>query len=623
MKLLSFLCFAFLLMNCAPVRIRHVDLVQRRDDLVTPATSKQRRTSRTEQTLRIHNIPNQIARSTEIAALKEIYLETKDRRVLASLCELSWLYAEDVKDHDPARSLEWFMKTIIFSYEYLFCDTTLCFAHAFDPRYAQVREIYNLSVGRYVMLFYDMMGAIDVHSVTLDDQVVPVYPAADGVDPNDFTELYLSRELRVRGLENQYEAYGVGAALTGFRENLGEGPLDHLYPPEGIPAPITAFIYFDDDHPISAKEPQAWFSFYDPRHKTSINIDGIEVPLSADFTTPYAYLVQRANLRQLGLRGLFNAAAAENHRGLFLLEPYNPSKIPLVMVHGLLSSPLAWLEITNDIHGDPELRDKYQIWHYMYPTGYPILYNARVFRQDLENALRDLDPEEEHLATGEIILIAHSMGGVLCRTLVTDSENKIWDVSFSKPIEELVLSDDERSLVKDTFYFEPNPRIKRAIFIATPHRGSDKADNFLGRLGNLLLRLPIEFVSLTKRLVQNNREFVNEPLREMFEKGEVTSIRTLEVDNPIIQTLGNLPIPKSFKVHSILGNGGKPDADEVSDGYVPYWSGHLEEAVSETVLPYGHDVHTKPESIREIKQILKQHLLERITNSTGAGLRSE
>lgn len=608
MKHTFLLCLTLLCISCAPIRIRHVDMTQRDDDLITPATSRQLRTSRTDQTLRVHNIPNTLSHSLTIAALQNTYLNTQDRRVLAALCEMSWLKAENLRERDPARALKWYMQTIIYSYEYLFCDTTLCFAHAFDPRYAQVREIYNFSVGRYVILNRDMTGTIDVHNLTLDNQQLQVYPAADGIDPNNFDELYISRELRVRGLQNQYESFGVGAALTGFRENDGSRPLDHLYPPEGIPAPITAFISFESDHPILEAEPKAWISFYDPRIRTNINIDGIDVPLSADFTTPYAYLIQRAELRKLGLRGLFNAAEAEAHRGIFLMEPYNPSKIPIIMVHGLLSSPLAWLEITNDINGDAELRSKYQVWHYMYPTGYPILYNARMFRNDLARAIAELDPENEHRATGEMILIAHSMGGVLCRTLLVDSGEELWQSSFVKPIDQMVFSESESTLLRETFYFKPNPAISRAIFIAVPHRGSDKADNFLGRLGNLLVRLPQEFIDLTKKIAFNNGPDIKQPLREMFEKGETNSIRTLHSDNPVIKTLGDKPIPKSIRVHSIIGNDGKPNAKDIDDGFVPYWSSHLSEALSETILPYGHDVHTKPEAIREIKRILHEHL---------------
>ena len=39
-------------------------------------------------------------------------------------------------------------------------------------------------------------------------------------------------------------------------------------------------------------------------------------------------------------------------------------------------------------------------------------------------------------------------------------------------------------------FFKPQPYVARVIFIATPHRGSFLAGNYLGKLGNKLINLP-------------------------------------------------------------------------------------------------------------------------------------
>ena len=36
-----------------------------------------------------------------------------------------------------------------------------------------------------------------------------------------------------------------------------------------------------------------------------------------------------------------------------MLEPYDPNKMPVVMVHGLWSSPVTWMEMFNDLRSDP------------------------------------------------------------------------------------------------------------------------------------------------------------------------------------------------------------------------------------------------------------------------------
>jgi len=38
-----------------------------------------------------------------------------------------------------------------------------------------------------------------------------------------------------------------------------------------------------------------------------------------------------------------------------MTEPFDPHKIPLITVHGLLSSPITWINLQNDLMGDPEL----------------------------------------------------------------------------------------------------------------------------------------------------------------------------------------------------------------------------------------------------------------------------
>jgi hypothetical protein len=45
----------------------------------------------------------------------------------------------------------------------------------------------------------------------------------------------------------------------------------------------------------------------------------------------------------------------------------------------------------------------------------------------------------------------------------------------------------------------------------------------------------------------------------------------------------------------------------MSDGVVPYWSSHLDGAVSELVVPSEHGAHRNPQAIAEVKRILKKY----------------
>ena len=57
---------------------------------------------------------------------------------------------------------------------------------------------------------------------------------------------------------------------------------------------------------------------------------------------------------------------------LFMLEPYQPDKKIIVMIHGLASSPETWISLTNNIMGDEVLREHYQVWQVFYSTNIPI-----------------------------------------------------------------------------------------------------------------------------------------------------------------------------------------------------------------------------------------------------------
>jgi len=57
------------------------------------------------------------------------------------------------------------------------------------------------------------------------------------------------------------------------------------------------------------------------------------------------------------------------------------------------------------------------------------------------------------------------------------------------------------------------------------------------------------------------------------------------------------------------GKGRNKDQPQLarSDGFVPYWSSHLDSAQSELIVPSGHGVHQHPEAIMEVRRILFFH----------------
>jgi pimeloyl-ACP methyl ester carboxylesterase len=152
--------------------------------------------------------------------------------------------------------------------------------------------------------------------------------------------------------------------------------------------------------------------------------------------------------------------------GLLLLEPYDPDRVPVIFVHGLLSSSFIWRSTALGLLQDPEIRRRYQFWIFSYPTGNPISFSGLRLREDLGFVQERFGPQHG------IVLIGHSVGGLLSRILVTTSGRTIWDEIFDPRAQKLYREVPNGSRAKGALIFEANPAVSRVIFIATPHRGS-------------------------------------------------------------------------------------------------------------------------------------------------------
>src|SRR5271157_260792 len=98
---------------------------------------------------------------------------------------------------------------------------------------------------------------------------------------------------------------------------------------------------------------------------------------------------------------------------LLMIRPYEPGKIPVVMVHGLISTPLAWIPMLNELLRDPAIQEKYQFMLYMYPTGVPMPIAAANLRDVLSQAKMTFNPDGRDPAFDRTVLLGHSMGGLL------------------------------------------------------------------------------------------------------------------------------------------------------------------------------------------------------------------
>jgi len=294
------------------------------------------------------------------------------------------------------------------------------------------------------------------------------------------------------------------------------------------------------------------------------------------------------------------------------LQQFDPARTPVIFVHGLQETGASWAPMIDSLRDDPWIREHYQFWFFSYPSGYPYPYAAALFRRDLDGIERAF-PNHKH-----IVLIGHSMGGLICRLTITDAGDKIWRTFFATPPAKTPLTSDTRKALEEALVFNHRPDVERVIFISTPHRGSKLATGWIGRIGAALVRTPQRFTSIyaaTKPLLIADP--AARPLNRM-----PNSVDTLEPNDRFVEALNKLPIARGIPYHSIVGDRGRGDTPNSSDGVVPYWSSHLAGAQSELIVNSDHGAQYNPQAIQEVERILKLNLSHSAPPHSGRSTRA-
>jgi pimeloyl-ACP methyl ester carboxylesterase len=405
--------------------------------------------------------------------------------------------------------------------------------------------------------------------------------------PDYFTSFEDPYQIKRTLVKKEVTQAGVGGALVGVRSVT---PPERFAPRKGQTAAVTATLDFHGkDAVLALRRPSS-----DPFAR----VEGKVRPLAADFSAPISYFRPPNNLLLFGAMGTLSGANMMERTGLYFLEPYDPSRIPVVFVHGLASTPYTWVKTINGLQQDPEVRKRYQPWVFGYATGNPILYSALRLREELAKVDK-LYPN--HLP---YVLVGHSMGGMLTHAQVVTVTGAMWekDKNVGPAMKGIFANNSSDSLVVRAMTFRANPRIKRVVFICTPHRGSNMASSGLGSLAVSLIRLPAQVLNTMKDSI-TSADLVQ---LTGSSKRLPNSVWGLKPTNPAFPVVNAPPITVPY--HSIIGDRGKGDCPNCTDGVVAYWSSHLDGAKSERIVPGPHGSCELPETIAELDRILRLHL---------------
>jgi pimeloyl-ACP methyl ester carboxylesterase len=332
----------------------------------------------------------------------------------------------------------------------------------------------------------------------------------------------------------------------------------------------------------------------------------VSVPVEAELSSPIVHALRTTPRRHIELLGFVDPARFEKSTGLVMMQPYQRGKIPVIFVHGLLSDPLTWKEMFNELGADPEIRSRYQFWAFFYPTGLPFIKSAAKLREDLAQVKNACDPEGADPALENMILVGHSMGGLIAKLQVTKGGDRYWNLIGTKPIDELRTSDANRELLRKIFYFEPQPCVRRVVTIGTPHRGSSYGKAFIGRLGSWLVRIPRMVMEVQQQLIRDNPDAFLPGFKGTFP----TSVDLLAQDSPILKVMYDDQLASSVQFHNVFGIASVMK-EGLGDGVVPASSARLPNVASELAVDALHaNVHQHPRTILEIKRILRRHYQE-------------
>lgn len=547
-----------------------------------------------------------------LAELSTASRDWKNAKDLLSLAELCFYQA--TKEQKPALSTKLYLTTAVLAYQALFHAPCGFPTGPYEPESYIASQYYNRSLAKYVIAFRDANQKM-THGMSLDLLVGSLEILGKTTPfswPPEEVERYLiSSEFKIKGLRREGADTGLGAPLV-FQLKPSDKPGAQTDDIKQARVRVSTLVLRMSHSLAPVGEPRyaATVELYDPLQTSEYQEGAKTAPLASDYSTALAFVLLRAPSVN-PLTALLSPDAWEQLQGLIMMQPYQKGKIPVVLVHGLMSSPLTWASMLNRLMTDEYLRQRYQFWFFGYPTSNPILYSAAAFREALLDARKRYDPEGADPAFDKLVLVGHSMGGLLSRFMTMSSDMRLWKEVTNIPLDPAQLPAEQRDLMLRMLQYEPVPFVSRVLFLATPHRGAHMADDIIGRLGASLITLPFKLVATAATLLTHlNQGPGVKGLRigDRFFESMPTGIDSLSPVNPMLLWGAKEMERSRTPFHSIIGNLTAANVQGGEDGVVTYASSHLNNARSEIVVRSDHSVQDKAPTVAEVRRILLEHV---------------
>ncbi|MEM7698324.1 MAG: alpha/beta fold hydrolase [Verrucomicrobiota bacterium] len=442
--------------------------------------------------------------------------------------------------------------------------------------------------------------------IQTDTGPVEIDVVSTGVDRLDLIDRAVPAEF-VRIKDDDYfrstvEIEGIGSSILVRQRPTSE---DYLIPENGLWYPLTAVLELERQKPTLV--------LVDPTRDPVMRAGPREFPLSANYTAAFARDFQDPQLVFFDLPALLRFEQFKDRLGVRRISRFDPKKQAVILAHGLYSSPETWNQTLNELYAIPEIRERYEFWSFGYPSGAPIPYLALKFRENLREMLAWRRANGAEIDS--IVVVGHSMGGLLAKSVTSRSGRDNWDRLFNVPPDDLDVSNESRQLIRDLVIFEPVDEIERVIFVATPHRGSSLADKRVVQLLSEVVQLPKTLLTASQEVVRESRHALT-PLGLELVRESPSSLAQLTASTRYTEGFFDTPLNPNVVYHSIIGKKQGPEVplEESTDNVVAYTSASIDGVASETVIEDSkHGVHQTEGGIAEIARILGAPRPDRIT----------
>ncbi len=422
-----------------------------------------------------------------------------------------------------------------------------------------------------------------------------------------FDDLAPAKDIRMTDLKERYIVPGLGVPLVGIipAGKLHDSDRIATFHAHGAVRTLTALVEFKP----CGRQTRPLIRLIPRQDKERVQVGRLSYPLSADFSAAIEMYWRLTEVDKGRILGLLRPQPERAVAGLTCIERYDPDKIPVVLVHGLVSSAATFSNLVNRLQADPKIRHHYQFWYFNYPTGTAWTISAAAYRKALREARERFDPLETNENWERMVVVGHSMGGLITRysqctepwkilEAARTSHNSLVDFFSGKYVNAPLPSNRLREM-KEVYYFRPI-KASQVVYMATPHRGTPFARNRFVLLLSNMVRLPQVVVEEAFSIATLQRDNLITNPRRLTEW--YTSIRQLSPDSYSIRGLSSLSV-RNVPTHSIIGDRGRNNSPHSSDGVVPYWSSHIPWG-SECIVPSGHSVQDTKEAAEEMKRIL-------------------